>query len=114
MTAIFKEVLADVTERKDASTIVAIGSVVLGIIFVTVGATTVNLFNFLLLMNMAVIGWTLHVGWLEKKRGEKPKLLILALVALFLYVLQAWHFSEALASLSQFKGQIETMQDFMK
>lgn len=107
MTAIFKEVLADVIERKDVNTIVAIGSVVLSLIFVTIGATTVNLFNFLLIMNIAVVGWMLHVGWQDKKRGDKPKLLILALIALLPYVLQAWHFSEALASLAQLRGLAE-------
>ena len=114
MVAIFKEVVSDVTERKDVHTILAIASLVIALILISIGASSNSLFNFIMVMNIALSGWLLNTGWTAKKHGDKPKLLVLAAIALALSALQIWQFCSIFAQVAQAGESMRNMRQMFK
>jgi 4-amino-4-deoxy-L-arabinose transferase-like glycosyltransferase len=100
MVALFREVVSDVTEKRDLQTILAIACLLISLCFVLFGVSSFILFDFLALMNLTLAGWLLHIGWLQRGQQQKPKVLIITGIALGLSLIGVLQFNSTVASLA--------------
>lgn len=110
---LLKDFWKDITERKNKDAILCLVALVLSLIFFFNGLTNNSLFNFLLVMNLVLLGWVLQSGWKAREQGEKPKILILGGIALILYVFKVWQLSDAIAQLATFRENFQNLQHYI-
>ena len=114
MVTLLQEIFADITKRKDINTILAVVSLILAVASLFFRASNIAILNFIIIINLVLVGWVFQVGWSERKKGGKPKILLISGIALGICVFQVLQLSMGLAQLAQFADQLQDLQHLIK
>jgi 4-amino-4-deoxy-L-arabinose transferase-like glycosyltransferase len=110
MITLLQDILADLTKRKDSTTILGITALIIALSVLLFGASRIAIVNFIMIINLVLVGWIFRAGWSARQKGEKPKLLLIAGIALGICILQAWQLSVGLAQLAEFADKVKDFQ----